>query len=385
MPPRGVYFIALETRLPKICWQSEASVITEAAGSEANVSQARPAPRRPVGELAIDLPDDGAEREGAQGRAPAALDEAGIVEVTPGQTEQVVAERDHGQEMGALLARDRVCRVLQQEVESRPQRNQGPAEFVAQAGQQRAKFALVDADRSPEPEGALAGSVASLKCKSMAGLSRLGLEIRKRAGSSVPSEAVTEGWDRHARSRVSLAIAASSGDDNLVGQQGMSVGQIEHGLMGQLFRVIGARSTLEDDSVVGIDDMEVADPAIRHAVDMALDELGEFLMTLPDCPIGESRCLKVRIGIPGSHFDRLDLGGESTSDAGGRTDPLGETAPTDREPQRLRPDREFPRMEESTCPDLPCSQPATTSEQVRPGHSGTRVSSWRLPKGSSTA
>ena len=74
------------------------------------------------------------------------------------------------------------------------------------------------------PKGALAGSVASLRCKSMAGLSRFGLELRKRAGSSVRSEAVTDGCDRPARSMVKLVDRGVLDDDYLVGQQGMSVG-----------------------------------------------------------------------------------------------------------------------------------------------------------------
>ena len=104
-------------------------------------------------------------------------------------------------------------------------------------------------------------------------------------------------------------------DDDLVGQQGMPVGQIEHGLMGKLLGVVGARSALKDDSVVGINDMEVANSAIRDAIDMPLDELGDFLMTLADVH-SESLGPEGLIGIPCSHFDRLDLGGESTSDAG---------------------------------------------------------------------
>ena len=32
MPPTGVYLRALETRLPKICWQREASVTTDGLG-----------------------------------------------------------------------------------------------------------------------------------------------------------------------------------------------------------------------------------------------------------------------------------------------------------------------------------------------------------------
>jgi hypothetical protein len=58
--------------------------------------------------------------------------------------------------------------------------------------------------------------------------------------------------------------------------------------------VVGTRSPLEDNSVVGINDMEVADSAIRDAIDMPLDELGDFLMTLTDVH-------SVSLGPEGSH------------------------------------------------------------------------------------
>ena len=38
-PPAGVYFTALETRLPKICWQRVASVTTTLSGESARASQ----------------------------------------------------------------------------------------------------------------------------------------------------------------------------------------------------------------------------------------------------------------------------------------------------------------------------------------------------------
>ena len=36
-----------------------------------------------------------------------------------------------------------------------------------------------------------------------------------------------------------LLVLVASGDDDLVGQKGVPVGQVEHGLMGQLFCVVG--------------------------------------------------------------------------------------------------------------------------------------------------
>jgi hypothetical protein len=73
----------------------------------------------------------------------------------------------------------------------------------------------------------------------------------------------------------------SSGNDDLVRQERMPISQVEHRLMGKLFRVVSTRSTLEDDPVLGIDNVEITDPAIRGAIHVALDELGKFLRTFP--------------------------------------------------------------------------------------------------------
>ena len=67
--PAGVYFSALETRLPRICWQREASVTTEALRRihlGFPVDCAGGGGRR---ELAVDLVDQGADREACRGRA----------------------------------------------------------------------------------------------------------------------------------------------------------------------------------------------------------------------------------------------------------------------------------------------------------------------------
>ena len=62
----------------------------------------------------------------------------------------------------------------------------------------------------------------------------------------------------------------------------MAIGQIQHRLVRQLLRMIGARPPLEDDLVVRVHDMEVADPTAGNPVDVPLDKLGEFLMVLAD-------------------------------------------------------------------------------------------------------
>ncbi len=72
------------------------------------------------------------------------------------------------------------------------------------------------------------------------------------------------------------------GDDDLIGQERMAVGQIEHGLMRQLLRVISARASLEDDFLIRVNNMKVTNPAVGDAVDVALDELGEFLMVFAE-------------------------------------------------------------------------------------------------------
>jgi hypothetical protein len=65
-------------------------------------------------------------------------------------------------------------------------------------------------------------------------------------------------------------------NDNLIGQKRMAIRQIEHGLMGQLLRVVGARATLEDDFLLRIDNVKVTDPTVGDTVDVTFDELGEF-------------------------------------------------------------------------------------------------------------
>ena len=117
-PPRGVYLMALETRLPKICWQSEASVTTRDSGSSADVSQPSPAACagsrncRSISRTIAPTENVPSEGRGAAGQS-------GIVKIAAGEAEQVVAERDHGQQMSALIDGHGSGRVSEQEIEAR--------------------------------------------------------------------------------------------------------------------------------------------------------------------------------------------------------------------------------------------------------------------------
>ena len=73
----------------------------------------------------------------------------------------------------------------------------------------------------------------------------------------------------------------TSGNDDLVCQERVPISQVEHRLMSKLFRVVSARSTLEDDPVLGVDHVEITDPAICGAIHVPFDELGKFLRTFP--------------------------------------------------------------------------------------------------------
>ncbi len=87
--------------------------------------------------------------------------------------------------------------------------------------------------------------------------------------------------------RSAARLRAGSGppilrDDDLIGQERMAVGQIEHRLMRKLLRVIRARTSLEDDFLIRVNNMKVTNPAVGDAVDVAFDKLGEFQMVLAE-------------------------------------------------------------------------------------------------------
>ena len=143
-PPIGVYFNALETRLPRICWQREASVTTRLSGGSIRDSQ-RTCRAAAVGrELAGDLVDQGADGERAEAERPGALDDPGVIEVAARELEHVIAERDHREEVAALVGRERRGRLAEEQVESGLQGSEGAAEFMAEAGEGPAQLPPVD-------------------------------------------------------------------------------------------------------------------------------------------------------------------------------------------------------------------------------------------------
>jgi hypothetical protein len=71
-------------------------------------------------------------------------------------------------------------------------------------------------------------------------------------------------------------------DHDLIGQERMAIGQVEHGLLRQLLRVVRARASLEDDFLIRVNDMKVTNPAASDTVDVSLDKLGEFQMVLAE-------------------------------------------------------------------------------------------------------
>ena len=62
----------------------------------------------------------------------------------------------------------------------------------------------------------------------------------------------------------------------------MPVGQIENGFLRQLLGVISTRSTLKNDHIIGINDMEVTDPAVGDPIHVTLDEPGKFLVVFAE-------------------------------------------------------------------------------------------------------
>jgi hypothetical protein len=58
----------------------------------------------------------------------------------------------------------------------------------------------------------------------------------------------------------------------------MPVSQVEYRLLSQLLRVVGSGSALQDDRVVGTDNVEITDPAAGATLDVTLDALGKILL-----------------------------------------------------------------------------------------------------------
>jgi len=84
----------------------------------------------------------------------------------------------------------------------------------------------------------------------------------------------------------------------------MPIGQVEHGLLRQLLRVIGARASLEDDFLIRVNNMKVTNPAVGGAVDVSLDKLGHFQMVLAESDPPKLSC-RVEHRHASLPFDRL--------------------------------------------------------------------------------
>ena len=82
--------------------------------------------------------------------------------------------------------------------------------------------------------------------------------------------------------RLHAASSMELEDHDLIGQERMAIGQVEHGLLRQLLRVVRARASLEDDFLIRVNNMKVTNPAASGAVDVPLDKLGEFQMVLAE-------------------------------------------------------------------------------------------------------
>jgi hypothetical protein len=116
-----------------------------------------------------------------------------------------------------------------------------------------------------------------------------------------------------------------STDHDLIGQERMTIGQVEYCLLGQLLGMVGTRSALEDDHVVGADDVEIANPSPGLLLNVARKPLGKVRRVL-DPSQSERVVLAHRLsfldhaGLPGGRrgrethpkilvAERVDLGG----------------------------------------------------------------------------
>ena len=249
-------------------------------------------------ELAVDFVDQGPDREAAQAKRPGALDDPGVVEVAAGEPQQVVAERDHGQEMAALIGRDRRRRLAR--AASRIRLGARPTGDRARGSDWTGSTGALP-DRSGAD--ALCPSLRSRRTMRLIGHpwparlcahARLQVRTDSRSTSSAACDSIADsaGSRRTSWSR----------DDDLIGQKRMAVGQVEHRLLSQLLRVVGARASLEDDFLIGVNNVKVTNPTIGDAVDVTLDELGEFLMVLAESEPPKLCTLELYIAMPVSHL-----------------------------------------------------------------------------------
>jgi len=169
--------------------------------------------------------------------------------------------------------------VSQQKIEPCAQRDQGTAQFVAQTGEKGSKLTLVDGAVLAFGKGRTASLGFELHFH---GKFVCCLRRTREAGQSTVRWSVRVSDARAVADEVRDSSIVASGDDDLVGQKGVPVGQVEHGLMGKLFRMVRTRPSLKDNPIFRVDDMEVADPSVGNAINVAFDELCELLGILAE-------------------------------------------------------------------------------------------------------
>jgi hypothetical protein len=97
-------------------------------------------------ELAVDFLDQGADRERPQAKGARTVRDRRVVESAPGEPEQVVAEGDHRQQMGALILRDFRLRFAEYQVKPGSERRKLAAQLMAEIGEDGAKLNGIDKD-----------------------------------------------------------------------------------------------------------------------------------------------------------------------------------------------------------------------------------------------
>ena len=224
------------------------------------------------GELAIDLVDQGADRERTQAERSRALDDPRVVEIAASEAQ---AGRRRARPWSADGRADRAvtCDGDSPRSKSKPalSETKRATELVAQIREDRPELSLID----QKPSALLAlGSRGGWGRSDFHGLLVPALVLELRA--------VRPAIGCRSASRVADVVDADLRDHDLIGQKRMAVGQIEHRLMRQLLRVIGARASLKDDLLIRVNNMKVTNPTVGDAVDVTLDELGEFQMVLAE-------------------------------------------------------------------------------------------------------
>ena len=98
-------------------------------------------------ELPVDFIDQGPDRIDSEAKRTRALRDGRVVEGAAREAEQVVAERDHGQEMPALILGDGRRRFAEDQVEAGPERGELAAQLMAQIREDGSDLGLIDQKR----------------------------------------------------------------------------------------------------------------------------------------------------------------------------------------------------------------------------------------------